>query len=365
MKIALIGPGLMPIPPTGWGAVEILIWKYHEALVAAGHEVVIFNTQDLSAVAKAVNGGGFDFVHLHYDEYVRFFAKRLRRPFCSTSHYGYILKPARWSRGYYSIFVDSFRAPGMIALSPEIASMYKASGYIGREYVVPNGINVAAFTFNPKGNGRALCLGKIEPRKRQAFLARALDGKVPVDFIGPIVDSEFKEGDTTKYCGAWTKEQVYRHLTDYSCLVLLSDGEAAPLVVPEALAAGLSIVVSRSAAANLDAQKFISVISDDEIDGAVLAGIINTQIAGNAAHRDRIRAYATSRFDHTVVMARYLAAIEDFRKSGTVLRGVNVMPAGYHFFAYWGSRLTIFLRTNRATRPFVNVLRRLKGFRKQ
>ena len=24
MKIAIVGPGIMPIPPTGWGAVEIL-----------------------------------------------------------------------------------------------------------------------------------------------------------------------------------------------------------------------------------------------------------------------------------------------------------------------------------------------------
>ena len=28
MKIALIGPGIMPIPPDGWGAVESLIWDY-------------------------------------------------------------------------------------------------------------------------------------------------------------------------------------------------------------------------------------------------------------------------------------------------------------------------------------------------
>ena len=33
MKVTLIGPGIMPIPPTGWGAVEILIWDTKNATV--------------------------------------------------------------------------------------------------------------------------------------------------------------------------------------------------------------------------------------------------------------------------------------------------------------------------------------------
>ena len=32
MKISIIGPGIMPIPPIGWGAVEILVWDTKNAL---------------------------------------------------------------------------------------------------------------------------------------------------------------------------------------------------------------------------------------------------------------------------------------------------------------------------------------------
>ena len=32
MKVSIVGPGIMPIPPTGWGAVEILIWDQKLAL---------------------------------------------------------------------------------------------------------------------------------------------------------------------------------------------------------------------------------------------------------------------------------------------------------------------------------------------
>ena len=46
LKISIIGPGIMPIPPTGWGAVEILIWDYYQELTKLGHEVQIVNTSN-------------------------------------------------------------------------------------------------------------------------------------------------------------------------------------------------------------------------------------------------------------------------------------------------------------------------------
>ena len=49
--------------------------------------------------------------------------------------------------------------------------------------------------------------------------------------------------------------------------MLLSDGEAHPLVCLEAFAAGLGVVISQWAAANLDLDKdFITVIPDDKIN---------------------------------------------------------------------------------------------------
>ena len=48
MKITLVGPGIMPIPPTGWGAVEILVWDTKNALEDLGHEVQILNTKAVS-----------------------------------------------------------------------------------------------------------------------------------------------------------------------------------------------------------------------------------------------------------------------------------------------------------------------------
>ena len=50
MKIALVGPGIMEIPPKGWGAVESLIWDYATELDELGHEGVIINTPDRAQI---------------------------------------------------------------------------------------------------------------------------------------------------------------------------------------------------------------------------------------------------------------------------------------------------------------------------
>ena len=55
MKVAIVGPGIMPIPPTGWGAVEILIWDQKLALEKLGHEVLVVNTPNPHDILKEID----------------------------------------------------------------------------------------------------------------------------------------------------------------------------------------------------------------------------------------------------------------------------------------------------------------------
>ena len=64
MKISIVGPGLMPIPPKGWGAVESLIWDMANALKELGHSVQIINTTDGNKVLQAIEEHDPDFVHI-------------------------------------------------------------------------------------------------------------------------------------------------------------------------------------------------------------------------------------------------------------------------------------------------------------
>ena len=58
MKIAQINPGILPIPPNGWGAVEKIIWEYTLILREMGHEVDI-------KYANEVQPDEYDVVHVH------------------------------------------------------------------------------------------------------------------------------------------------------------------------------------------------------------------------------------------------------------------------------------------------------------
>ena len=57
MKIVNVTPGLIPIPPNGWGAIEKIIWENHLNLLAEGHDSQILFLDDVPA--------DVDIVHIH------------------------------------------------------------------------------------------------------------------------------------------------------------------------------------------------------------------------------------------------------------------------------------------------------------
>ena len=103
MKVALIGPGVMEIPPDKWGAVEMMIWDYTQIMRALGHRVEIINTPDKELIKFEVEHGRYDIVHLHYDVFSDIISDLV--PLCKTlivsSHYPYINTPHMWGRDGY------------------------------------------------------------------------------------------------------------------------------------------------------------------------------------------------------------------------------------------------------------------------
>ena len=264
MRIAIVGPGIMPIPPTGWGAVEILIWDSKVALEKLGHEVKIVNTQSPTEIIKRINEIRPDFVHIQYDDFIELYPY-IQYPCAITSHFGYLEQPDRWDY-YGDRIAKPFGRikPNVFCLSPGIRDVYRDQLDIpeDRLFVTPNGVNVDQFEFSEEPNypDRSLYLAKIDYRKRQ-FMFQGINS---LYYAGNNADQRFNSG--TNYLGEWSKDELYKNLTDYGNLVLLSDGEAHPLVCLEAFAAGLGVVVSEWAAANLDIRKsFITVIPEDKI----------------------------------------------------------------------------------------------------
>ena len=310
MKISIVGPGIMPIPPTGWGAVEILIWDQKLALEKLGHEVQIVNTQSPIDIIKQINSFRPDFVHIQYDDFIELYSY-VQYPCAITSHFGYLEQPNRWD--YYGARIAKpFQdiKPNVFCLSYGIKEVYQNILNIpaNRLFVTPNGVNINEFNYvsNPKHSDRSIYLAKIDYRKRQ-YLFQSIK---TLWYAGNVADTRFDQ--SKNYLGEWSKHTLYNNLTHYGNLVLLSDGEAHPLVCMEALAAGIGVVVSQWGAANLDISKeFITVIPEDKINDIeyVESRIIENR-EYSVQHRDEIREYV-KQFDWTTVIKNiYVPTIE-------------------------------------------------------
>ena len=317
MKISIIGPGIMPIPPTGWGAVEILIWDQKLALEKLGHQVDIVNTKSPVEIIQKINAYRPDFVHVQYDDFIELYPY-IQYPCAITSHFGYFEQPNKW--GYYhDRIVKPFQriSPIVFCLSDGIRDVYKNELLINEDnlLVTPNGVNTSKFvTRDPKYPERSLYLAKIDYRKRQSMFQSISS----LYYAGNNADPNFNIN--INYLGEWSKEYLYNNLTDYGNLVLLSDGEAHPLVCMEALAAGLGVVVCEYGAANLDTSKdFITVIPENKIsDLKYLEDEIIKNRDYSISHKDDIIKYA-SNFDWlNVIRDRYIPCVEKIieRKKG-------------------------------------------------
>jgi len=263
MKVSIVGPGVMPIPPKGWGAVEILIWDMKCCYEELGHEVQIVNTTNGSDAIKQIDEFNPDFVHIEFDNMVGLYP-HLKYPTAITTHYAYLEQPEKI--GGYRAVLDAFKVykPNVFALSEGIKEVYVNNNIPEDQvFVTPNGVNSKNFrvTEEPKQSDKSIYVAKVDYRKRQ-HLFQSISS---LYYAGIVDDKKF---DINKnYLGEWTKETLYDELTEYGNLVLLSDGEAHPLVCMEAFAAGLGVVVSEWGKANLDIDRgFITVIPEDKIN---------------------------------------------------------------------------------------------------
>lgn len=318
MKIALIGPGIIPIPPLGWGAVEILIWDYYLLLTEKGHKVTIINplrsnpsdqqhinTDYCQKLIATINQGKYDFVHFHYD-CLFFLLPLINCPNIGiTSHYPYIDQPNKHCNdGFapiYQFLVSQTRYKHFVLAEKDRQALILSGAKESLLYPFPNGIRASGFEYILKPIlEKTIYLGKITPRKNQAVY-QFLNN---VDFVGDCADERFNT-KSKYYLGSWTREKIHSDLTNYTNLLLVSEGEADPLVVKEALITGLGVVINRGSCVSLfsdpsEACPFITVLDDSKLgDLNYVQSKIkeNSEICHREGMRMIIRNYALKRFD--------------------------------------------------------------------
>ena len=300
MRICIIGPN-SPIPPTGWGAVESLIWDMNRTLIQMGHKVKIINIGSPIEIIKEINNFRPDFVHINYDDWIPLYPY-IQYPCAITTHFAYITRP-KFMGAYKQRVFDLFKAikPKIFGLSRGINDAYESLCQIpdSKLFLNPNGVDCEVFekTNHPEFPESSIYLAKIDSRKRQ-YLFQFIES---LFYAGNIADNRFDK--SKNYLGEWSKEYLHKNLTNYGNLALLSDGEAHPLVCLEAFAAGLGVVISEWATANLDLSKnFITVIPEEKISDVdyVEQKIIENRIY-SVKNRQEIFDYAKT-FDWKVIL---------------------------------------------------------------
>ncbi len=306
MKIALIAPGIIPLENLKFGAVETIALVYKEELEKLGYEVVIFNTKDLDYVVKEINDGGFDVAHLLYDCYFDILSK-IKCPSIISSAYPYINNPAHWyGDNYHPIFswmINNANKHKIFAYSEKDRIAYLSAGVHPRDVILMKiGASGTKFLFNetPSMARRTICLGQIDPRKRQNLLL-----EVPnLDFVGrgPWL---YNKGN---YLGEVSTEHKYQWLTEYGNMALLSTGEnGTPLAIKEGLAAGLGIVCSEGAAHELPRDlPFIRVLSELECQSTqMISQAIEINRIASLSRREEIRNWALAQWDWPQLIKEY------------------------------------------------------------
>ena len=310
MKIALVAGGHLPIPPKGWGGVEHLIWNFHNQLKKIGDEVSIINTTSIDQIVKKLNSENFDAVHLHYDQYANLMPNIKCNKRMVTSHYPYLENPEPQYTFLYDLLNTS--EAHIVCLSDRIKKEFLHRGSDSTNVsVLPCGIDVESYSIDEENvlyPDRSIVVGKIEPRKRQAFLQNK---NLNIDFIGNNTDPNFDTNDPCYY-GEQSKQDIMDNLTSYANMVLLSSGEAHPFVCLEAMASGLGLVLSEQSTANLDVDlPFINVIPDTKLNDT---DFLRDQIVSNRktslTMRKEIRQYCKDNFDWCAIIQKYKGIID-------------------------------------------------------
>ena len=310
MKIALVAGGHLPIPPKGWGGVEHLIWNFHNQLKKIGDEVSIINTTSIDQIVEKLNSENFDAVHLHYDQYANLMPHIKCNKRMVTSHYPYLENPEPQYTFLYDLLNTS--KSHIVCLSDRIKKEFLHRGSDSTNVsVLPCGIDVDSYSIDEESvlyPDRSIVVGKIEPRKRQAFLQNK---NLNIDFIGNNTDPNFDTNDPCYY-GEQSKQDIMDNLTSYANMVLLSSGEAHPFVCLEAMASGLGLVLSEQSTANLDVDlPFINVIPDIKLNDT---DFLRDQIVSNRktslTMRKEIRQYCKDNFDWCAIIQKYKGIID-------------------------------------------------------
>lgn len=295
MRIALLAPVALPVPPAGYGGTELVVSLLADGLVARGHEVTLFASGDshttaalraryprhlealgvterlayrpyeVSHVAWAfTQADEFDLIHDHTKDLGTLFARFSPTPVVTTIHNDFT--PER--RRAYGAFPDH----PYVAISHAHAARMPELNYAG---VVYNGLDLSATSFRADKDDYLLFLGRLDEAKgahTAVRIAQALD--MPLVMAGRIAPGErafyarevepYLDGVKRRYIGEVTGRPKWDLYAGARALLFpIAWAEPFGLVMIEAMAAGTPVVATRMGS--------VSEVVEDGVTGALVA----------------------------------------------------------------------------------------------
>ncbi len=263
MRILLIGGGVQPIPPTGYGAIERILADFQAALIAAGHEAEVVNRvrhrrmRDEYPFAwelpRLLRGRKYDVLHAN----TPVVANRLalgRYPYVYTSHSRHWFYRSQRSHqwGYWLERRAVRGAKAVVALTPRLARTMVSTVRppLPPVTVIPFGVDSQRFRpeWDRRSGRNALGVGVVLPLKRWETAARAVRGLgVHLRIAGPMPSPEYAAavrmaGDDVEMLGEVSTEELIRLYAESDFLLHPSSVEVLSATVLEALAAGLPVI---------------------------------------------------------------------------------------------------------------------------
>ncbi len=322
MRILLIGGGVHPIPPTGYGAIERILTDLRAALEAAGEEAVIVNRvrrgrmRDEYPFAwelpRLLRRERFDVLHAQ----TPVVANRLAlggRPYVYTSHsrhwYYRDALTHRW--GYFLERRAVRGARAVVALTDRLAGTMRATVRppLPPISVIPFGVDTDRFAprWDRRTGRRALGVGVVAPFKRWHLAVEALAGTgVSLTIAGPIASDSYAEslrrhGPDVTLAGEVPDSELERLFAESDLLVHPSAVEILSATVLEGLSAGLPVLGGAAVGGVVEDGVTGAVVPDQ--DPAAFARGLGERVRTLAAEDDRRRRMGESA--RAVALARY------------------------------------------------------------
>jgi len=341
VRILLIGGGVQPIPPTGYGAVERILADLQKSLQDAGHDAQVVNRvrrrrmRDEYPFAwelpRLLRGRTYDVLHAN----TPVVANRLALgsyPYVFTSHSRHWFYRERWTHrwGYWLERRAVRSARAVIALTPTLARTMSATVRppLPPVSVIPFGVDSSRFApdWGRRTGRKALGVGVVLPFKRWERAAEALRGLgVTLRVVGPTPSPDYARvvraaGDSVELLGEVPESELLKLYAESDFLVHPSAVEVLSATVLEALSAGLPVLggpaiegvveegVTGWATPDRDPAAFVSGLRSHASDL-----VRNDQLRREMG--ERARATAESRFAWPRIAQEHLAVYRSVRAS--------------------------------------------------